>query len=464
MKTIINLFEKKGWALYEVTEDTNNDLEKIILTGKTKSLEPNKYYTILPLVSKNNDVDEIIDHLEIAKKTNQQPKYKGGEQTFILDGFEIVNELFYLHPSHTTDFYVKVDKTNIESTIQYAISNYNTYFFSSVDELLKVVSISPQQDPILPKQLRWELVHKDSSNLNIIYPSDPNPIFFRGQNARYQPCHPSISRNISTRNSILKNLTLGEQILVSVRMIKTEWFCKLLEETPHHKWYKEQKIWMDRMALAQHYELPTGLIDLTQSIDVATFFACCKYEEDGSWSPMKSGEGIIYSLDARLIPIGSRKVRAIGQQAFPRPSEQWGWAFEMNLNEDFDLLPYVRKYIFLHNEESSKKILKKYSLGKDLFPNDPLFNLANKIKISERLPSRVVNEVLDDLISDEKGLMGVSKDDLIKEISLHYQIKDEVKIIDKDLVDELKHSWENRKNDFWNSIGGMGFRMVRTRK
>ncbi|HEY1047533.1 MAG TPA: FRG domain-containing protein, partial [Bacteroidia bacterium] len=364
---------------------------------------------------------------------------------------------------HTTDFQVKVNYSNIQRTIQYGISNYNTYFFDSIDELIEKVGLSPQQETILPKQMRWEFVHKDNSDLNILLPSNPNPIFFRGQNKRYQPCYPTVSRNITTHSLTLQNLTPEEQISIIVNLVKSKWFGDLLEETPQFQWYKEQNIWIDKLALAQHYELPTGLIDLTQSIDVASFFACCKYEND-SWAPMKSGEGVIYMLDWRLMPIENRKISAIGQQAFPRPSEQWGWTYEMNLNEDFDLLPFVKKYIFLHNEESSTKVLNKFSYGKDLFPDDPLFILADKIKKSKELPSQIMNSILDDLLNDEKGLKGCSKNEIVRSISKQFAILSEIRLLDESIKSKMQSLWDSQKDDFMNKIGGVGFSVVRTIK
>lgn len=461
---IIKLFKNKGWGLYEVNENTSGDLAKIVNKGRIQKFESNKYYTILPFVSNGESTNEVFQHLNIAQKTNQAPKYKSGKQIIILDGLEYVDDILYLHPSNTTSFLIKVNKNNIERSIQYGISNYNIFSFSSIEELLKVISIPSQQEPILPKQLRWELAHKDDSDCFILYPSEPNPIFFRGQNSRYQPCYPSISRNIKTRSPILNKLTLNEQMLVVIRLIKSEWFCSILEETPQFKWCKENKLWMDKMALAQHYELPTGLIDLTQSIEVAAFFACCKYNiENGSWSAMTTGEGIIYSLDYRLVPVNTRKVRAIGQQVFPRPSEQWAWTFEMNLNEDFDLLPFVKKFVFQHNEEMSEKILNKFSCGKDLFPHDPLFSLAQKVKKCKELPRHIVNSVLDDLLTDEQGLRGESKLDLIKKISENFTIKDEVPVLNKEIMKDLEKTWNDKKDDFMNNLG-RGFRPIRSLK
>ncbi|HEY1048076.1 MAG TPA: hypothetical protein VGF79_16690, partial [Bacteroidia bacterium] len=103
MDQIINLFERKGWALYKVTQGSNGNLEKIVLNGKASRIEQNNYYHILPIASNSEDINEIIDHIEIAQKTKQLPTYVGGgKEKFNLDGIEFRTDTIYLHPAHTT--------------------------------------------------------------------------------------------------------------------------------------------------------------------------------------------------------------------------------------------------------------------------------------------------------------------------------------------------------------------------
>jgi hypothetical protein len=109
---------------------------------------------------------------------------------------------------------------------------------------------------------------------------------------------------------------------------------------------------MDEVAVAQHYGLPTGYIDLTQSFEVASFFACCEYDrETKSWNPAGEAEGVVYVLDQRELP-RCGIIKPINLQVFPRPSEQWAWTCELTLGDDFDKLPFVKKFLFKHNFRS----------------------------------------------------------------------------------------------------------------
>jgi hypothetical protein len=92
------------------------------------------------------------------------------------------------------------------------------------------------------------------------------------------PCVPTATRGIGIDAWLLQELSEANQARLLVNFMKTEWFVELLRETAAVKWLKEKRIFLDEMAVAQHYGLPTGYIDLTQSFDVAAFFACCRYD------------------------------------------------------------------------------------------------------------------------------------------------------------------------------------------
>jgi FRG domain len=463
---IVEIFKSKGWGLYKVASENNNNLPKIVANGRVNTLEIGSYYHILPLVSIDYNFDEILDNLEIIAERNQQPRYRKGENTseiFQLDGFEIFENFINLHPSQNLNLPVEVKFENLVETLNYAISTNNVYYFPSIDELIRVIGTPSQEKPILQGQVRWEYISKENSDQFELFPSEPNFKLFRGQTRRYQPCFPSVSRHISD-NSLTLNQTKNDELLILIiNLIKAQWFCETLELTPQFKWATEKKMYVNRMALAQHYELPTGYLDLSQSIDVSSFFACCKFE-NGSWSAMTSGEGIIYMVDLREMHNWTERIKPIGLQIFPRPSEQWGWTFETYLGEDFDSLPYVRKYIFQHNEASSERILKLFDYGKNIFPNDPLFDLAQKIKESQKIPYSTTIKIIEDLIKDEKGLMGHSVEDIQEKLSKHVQIeKEEIEILNDVIKQQFDSNWSLRKDNFFKNISA-GFKPLRTPK
>ena len=232
---------------------------------------------------------------------------------------------------------------------------------------------------MLPSQLRWTYVHRDEDpTWTAIHPENPGDVLFRGQRKRYIPCVSTATRGIGIEARLLHELSEPNQARLIVNLIKTEWFIELLRETAAVIWLKERRIFVDEMAVAQHYGLPTGYIDLTQSFEVAAFFACCRYDfTDKSWTPVADGEGVIYAVHWRTVPPG-HFIRPINLQSFPRPSEQWGWTCELRLGDDFDKLPFVQKFIFKHDLEASRRIFARFSGGKDLFPSDPLSELGGQ--------------------------------------------------------------------------------------
>src|SRR5262249_33833374 len=158
------------------------------------------------------------------------------------------------------------------------------------------------------------------------------------QNKRYEPCYPTIARELKSRARNMTSLIQTEQAAMILNWTRTQWFAECLQETPAFQWMKQHKIYMDEIAVAQHYGLPTGYIDLTQAFDVASSFACCKYDPvKKRWDPLKTGEGVIYVIDQREILPDNRPI-PICLQPFPRPSEQWGWVHEVTLGDDFDNL------------------------------------------------------------------------------------------------------------------------------
>lgn len=97
---------------------------------------------------------------------------------------------------------------------------------------------------------------------------------------------------------------------------------------------------------------------------------------------------MVYVVNWHESPPGEL-IRPINLQVFPRPSEQWGWRCELRLGDDFGKLPFVRKFVFKHDLQASQRILAKFSHGKDLFPDDPLSELADKIIDSPVLPTDI---------------------------------------------------------------------------
>jgi hypothetical protein len=464
MKSIVEIFEKKGWALYSSNTGIQDDLNEIIVRGKASELNIGWYYLILPLAFRDSGPNEVWDHIDFLRSVNKFPKFRLNKETFEINGLILESDAIHLIPTNKNGYNIEIKSENIEEALKYGFLNNNIFYFPSIEKLIEVIGLPPQQTPVLDGQLRWEMVWDDKDGKGIAFPSEPSKLLYRGQVKRYQPCYPSMARQNPQNVNNMLSLSQSAKIDIIVSLVKGYWFTEVIEETPQFKWANTQNLKLNKWALAQHYELPTGLLDITQSIEVAAFFACCKLK-DGEYFPVgeEEDEGIIYSIDYGLIPEHKRSaVKAIGQQVFPRPNRQWGWTYECLLGENFDMLPFVTKFIFKHNKEQSERVFKKFDEGLHLFPDDPFATVANKIKYSPVIPFQLTVDAINDLLSDEYGLKGEDGETLLQLVQQKISTtQDVISIIDDGLMQKLESVWSVNQKSFFDSVG---FRLVRTRK
>src|SRR5438105_2948874 len=157
----------------------------------------------------------------------------------------------------------------------------------------------------------------DPTQLAIV-PENPSNVLFRGQVTRYDRCIPAASRGLDPKARNLTELNNRDQARMITNLARTWWFVDVLRQTPPLRWMNEQRLFIDEVAVAQHYGLPTGYLDLTQSFEVATFFASCRYDtQTKQWEPVGEGEGVIYAVDWHQSPFRG-PVRPIHLQVFPR--------------------------------------------------------------------------------------------------------------------------------------------------
>lgn len=151
--------------------------------------------------------------------------------------------------------------------------------FSSIQKLLEHLKATKKTNKMLPikrKSNTFEWLD-DGGHQSVIIPSMNylNDLsVYRGQNTRYQPCVSSLLRG---------EICYADLFIYKIKMAE---FQALLDSNPLTKLSKEYGLKVNVEALAQHYGLKTFHLDVTHSVDVAAFFACCKLEGD-SWQPMR---------------------------------------------------------------------------------------------------------------------------------------------------------------------------------
>jgi len=188
------------------------------------------------------------------------------------------------------------------------------------------------------------------------------------------------------------------------------WFANELAKHPMMRWAKSEGILVDAIALAQHYGIPTAYIDVSESFEIAAFFATCRFvQATASWEPMTKGEGAMYCLHFNAI---DERISPICYQPFPRPLQQWAWTIELRLGESFLQAPTLQEFRFDHDARVGEEMLRRFDGGSKLLPHDPTARLASAICAASEIPSIYVEEVESWLAGDPNGLPAQDAKDL----------------------------------------------------
>ena len=228
---------------------------------------------------------------------------------------------------------------------------------------------------------------------------------YRGQNAHHFPLLPSIARGLQSSNiDAIWRSPIADQALIVLRLAQSWWFSRELTHHPVAQHAADLKVDLDPIALAQHYGLSTGYLDLTDDFSVGAFFATCRKTADG-WEPVSSGIGVIYQVTLNAgfdSPVA--QYAPLGPQPLPRPTEQCAWVTELPLCHSFDDWPNVSILRFEHDKRVGEHFLKMYDGGCQLFPVDPLADVASEILSCRAIPSDLIDKALNSFADDPYGL------------------------------------------------------------
>lgn len=208
----------------------------------------------------------------------------------------------------------------------------------------------------------------EAGRLHLVSGVEIQDFWYRGQVEEKLPCVPALGR-IDTLEGRLLSLCRGVA------------FEEALEAHPFVRKAEQSGLHVDHEGLAQHYGLPTDMLDLTSSFAVASFFATCRWDtESDRYLPVGNNgpPGVIYRVIAGILEDRQpESVHLVGWQPLPRPEQQRALAIRMKPGQDFvyDLFTTERAY-FKQSAAIAHRIWKEFDEGRALFPHDPAAQLA----------------------------------------------------------------------------------------
>lgn len=269
---------------------------------------------------------------------------------------------------------------------------------------------------------------------------------FRGQNQYFEPCAPSLNRGLERYSTSIGGMAPVDQGKVILRIAKSHWFARELSKHPAVIWAEENRYTVNRLGLAQHYELETSYVDMSHDFDVAAFFATCQYRH-GTWEPVSEGVGVIYIFDLAKSQRCSFKADPVSLQPLPRPSEQKAWLVETPLGADFESHPAVSWVKFYHDEKVSRHYLNLFEGGRKLFPSDPMERVAKKIQQATKIDERIVDNILNQLTEIDIEVANIKAiKDLVSEHSDIVEVSES--FMDQEDLEAVKIEWEAKVEQF----------------
>lgn len=232
----------------------------------------------------------------------------------------------------------------------------------------------------------------------------PNLMFmqcYRGENCVYPSCEASIFRNNKKHNGDY------DEAAILIDELRCEEFKSVLLTFPQVQYALKDNHRVDFLALAQHYELNTRLLDITSEPEIAAYFATHRWI-DGVPAPIENGIGCIRGISPLMFvtsesmengSVYSEKFHAIGLQCFKRPGLQAAFGIESEMGEDFS--EYGWKVYFRQNAMASQKIHINFHYDAEkncvmpnswLFPDEEIAKIAEKIRKTRKISDKTVKD------------------------------------------------------------------------
>lgn len=223
--------------------------------------------------------------------------------------------------------------------------------------------------------------------------------YYRGENQIYDSTQPSLYRSLEKLTDDEKKIY---RFVADMRISEFQIFLNKFEIV--QAWQEKYGTVLYE-SLAQHYGMETEWLDITSDLDVALFFATCKYDNTNKqWLPLtktdterneKTQYGVIFHIPGWKTDITSMTagltedyadnvILPIGYQPFMRCHSQHGYGICMK--KPFPLQEDVKfeKLRFRHDEKFSRGIFEKMDCGKKIYPQEGLVEFSDVIEEIKR--------------------------------------------------------------------------------
>lgn len=272
--------------------------------------------------------------------------------------------------------------------------------FESINEVLDLLEkdvVAGDMRKQFPLHAKYEyLWAADGTLIPSMCSSFVSPFIHRGQVARYRPCLPNVFRGLSQGADHARgweSLPLADRAKLFVERVRLEEFTLALLDHPACRYAKEIGLRLQPFGLAQHYEMATDRLDLTQDHHVAAFFATNARVGD-EWMPVDGGVGVVYRIHtSSLFHSDSEHIECVGKQFLPRPEEQKAFTLTLPLGYDFERLP-IEILTFQQRESYAKELNDRFAGGASLFPPDVMAEVAAAIRSESSISRHVAASLL----------------------------------------------------------------------
>lgn len=221
--------------------------------------------------------------------------------------------------------------------------------------------------------------------------------YYRGEAAVYPSTQPTLLRKLAALPTVHE-----QELYRLVADMRVAEFAYIVRQFEHLRHWRSRNCDVLYDVLAQHYGLETAWLDITTDIEVALFFATCRYDaESQKWVPLTRAEthgsestryGVIYRKpftrnwsdmlqglndfyphiggpEALQSPAGNL-IYPIGYQPFMRCHVQSGYGIYMrepgSLRDDGTFA----EFRFEHDEEFSRFIYERMGQGRRIYPSE----------------------------------------------------------------------------------------------